>query len=535
MKYSKYLFFFIVVALPFRIYAQDACWVYLTDKKGVSFDPKQYFDPKAIERRILNGLPINDVTDWPVNDQYSSIVGEIADSTLFSSRWFNAIAVYASEIQVEAIRQLPFVKCVEKVEPGNLQVAGMPDYDTLLESDDAEILKDQLLSMQGNLFIDAGINGKGIRIAIFDVGFPGAKDNPALKYIIDEGRLIATHDFSKKKGEDVFWGKSHGTNVWSCIAGKVGDKQVGLATGAEFLLAKTEVNREPFSEELHWLAAAEWADKNGADIINSSLGYTKERYFPWSMDGKTSFISRAANMAARKGILVVNAAGNEGSGDWHTVGAPADADSVLSIGGIDPETGYHINFSSYGPTADKRMKPNVCAFGKVVVSGGSGLESSQGTSFASPLVAGFSACALQLNKGMSNMSLFHEIEKSGNLYPYFDYAHGFGIPQASYFLKKDKPVVEPTFNIIESFDSIKVVINKELVPGQGNKDKANNVNNPWRNNYLYYNIMNSRGILDSYYVVEVSEPNVLVFSRDEYKEGETLNVYFEGYTHSCKF
>jgi serine protease AprX len=535
MKYSKFLFFFFVVVLPFRMVAQDAYWVYLTDKKDVSFNPGQYFDPKAIERRVLNGLPINDITDWPVNDQYSSIVGEIADSALFSSRWFNAIAIYASENQVEALRQLPFVKSIDRVVPESMQTAGIQDFDTVLESDDAEILKDQLLCMQGNLFTDAGIDGKGIRIAIFDVGFPGAKENPALKKIIEDGRLKATHDFSKKKGEDVFWGKSHGTNVWSCIAGKVGDKQIGLATGAEFLLAKTEVNREPFSEELHWLAAAEWADKNGADIINSSLGYTKERYFPWSMDGKTSFISRAANMAARKGILVVNAAGNEGSGDWHTVGAPADADSVLSIGGIDPETGYHIGFSSFGPTADKRMKPNVCAYGKVVVSGGSGLESSQGTSFASPLVAGFSACALQLNKGMKNMTLFHEIEKSGNLYPYFDYAHGFGVPQAGYFLNKEKRAVEPTFSILESPDSVKVVINKELIPGSGNKNGDMHANNPLKNNYLYYNIMNKKGVLDSYYIVEVSEPDVLVFSREDYKEGETLNVYFEGYTHSCKF
>jgi len=297
-------------------------------------------------------------------------------------------------------------------------------------------------------------------------------------------------------------------------------------------LAKTEVNREPFSEEVHWLAAAEWADKNGADIINSSLGYTKERYFPWSMDGKTSFISRAADIAARKGILVVNAAGNDGDDDWHTVGAPADADSVLSVGGIDPKTGYHIGFSSYGPTADKRMKPNVCAYGNVVVSGSNGLVTANGTSFASPLVVGFAACALQLNKGIGNMTLFHEIEKSGNLYPYFDYAHGFGIPQAGYFLSKDKNPAEPTFSILETADSVKVIVNKQFIPTSETSNNGNSSVHLLNPEYLYYNIMNSSGFLDSYYLIEVSEPEAVVLPRNEFEAGEKLNVHFEGYTLS---
>jgi len=534
MKYSPFLFFLFIVIMPFRLLSQDAWWVYFTDKKEVSFDPVRYFDPKAIERRIQNGIAVNDITDWPVNSNYVASVGRKSDSTLLVSRWFNAVAVYASETQAAAIRLFPFVAGMEKIEALSMQVASYQEYDTTLDDEDRVMLKNQLLSMQGNLFKEAGIDGKGVRIAIFDIGFPGAKESEAFEQIIKEGRLIATHDFTKRKGEDVFWGKAHGTNVWSCIGGKVGDLQIGLATGAEFLLAKTEVNREPFSEELHWLAAAEWADKNGADIINSSLGYTKDRYFPWSMDGKTSFISRAANMAARKGMLVVNAAGNDGDDAWHTVGTPADADSVLSIGGINPETGYHTNFSSFGPTTDKRMKPNVCAYGHVVVSGGSGLSTSQGTSFASPLVAGFAACALQLNKGIGNMKLFHEIEKSGNLYPYFDYAHGFGVPQASYFLAKERKVAEPTFSIVETADTLKVIVKKEFVPASDGKDFETASSAPLKNNYLYYNIMNSRGVLDNYYLVEVSEPEVIALPRNDYSNGETLNVYFKGYTLSLK-
>jgi hypothetical protein len=307
------------------------------------------------------------------------------------------------------------------------------------------------------------------------------------------------------------------------------------------LLAKTEKSSEKFAEELNWLAAAEWADKNGADIINSSLGYTGKRYFNWQMDGRTSFVSRAANLAARKGMLVVNAAGNEGTEKWHYIGAPADADSVLSIGGIDPETGFHTGFSSYGPTSDKRMKPNVSAFGHVVAAAPSGITSTQGTSFASPLVAGFAACAWQSNRALTNMQLFREIEKSGSLYPYFDYAHGFGIPQAGHFLNKEKEPASPTFQIIENGDSINIVVNKELIENKllnensgsesGSRTGTESTTNK---EYLYYNIMNKSGILDSYYVVEVFQPEVLTILRSDFTDGETLNVHYAGYNLAIK-
>ena len=515
--------------------AQQSWWVFFTDKQGVSFDPVSYFDPKAIERRIRHGIPLSDPTDWPVKGQYLSSVESMADSVLFVSRWFNAVAIQASEERIQRIRQYPFISQVEKINPVERYTAGMMDFKIPMNVEDSLLMVHQLLSLQGELFEKKGIDGKGIRIAIFDIGFTGVKENPAFQEIIASGRLIGTKDFTKRKGEDVFWGKPHGTQVWSCIAGKIGDKKLGLATGAEFLLAKTEVNREPFSEELNWLAAAEWADKMGADIINSSLGYTLQRYFPWQMDGRTSFVTRAANLAARKGILVVNSAGNEGSGDWHTLGAPADADSVLTIGGIKPETGFHTDFSSFGPTADKRMKPNVCAFGHVIVSEGGKLANTQGTSFASPLVAGFAACALQLNKKLTNMELFREIEKSGHLYPYFDYAHGFGVPQAGYFLRDGEEKITPTFTIEETTDEIKVLVREEFIPQPENKENEVDSVKFNKNRYLYYNIMNAKGVLDYYYILEVNEQEVLMLDRTVYAEGETLNVHFAGYTQSIRF
>ncbi len=544
MRKAKVIFILLsfIFMWPGFTEAQQQWMVYLKDKQHNDFNPYTYFDSKAIERRLNSGLAVDDPSDWPVNEAYVNQITPLVTEVVMISRWFNGVAVEADATQILNVKNLPFVLDIEWVEPLRLQVASYQDYDTSMNAGQAEVLRGQINTLGAEAWRNAGINGKGMRIAIFDVGFLNADHVPAFDDIRSDKRLIATHDFtSRKKSNYVFYGNAHGTEVWSCIAGKVGETQIGLATGAEFLLAKTEKDSEKFAEELNWLAAAEWADKNGADIINSSLGYTGKRYFSWQMDGKTSFVTRAANMAARKGMLVVNAAGNEGTDAWHTIGAPADADSVLSVGGIDPETGYHIAFSSYGPTSDKRMKPNVAAYGHVTAAAPSALTSTQGTSFSSPLVAGFAACAWQTNRSLTNMQIFSEIEKSGNLYPYFDYAHGFGIPQADHFLNRDKKTTEPTFRIVENGDSITVFINKTFTlngtnPGESEykNQLPDGTEKREMNDFFYYNIMNKAGVIDSYYVLVVSQQEVLTVLKSNYRDGETLNLHFAGYSLSVK-
>jgi len=542
----KYKFLFLLSGflflMPLLSDAQQHWMVYFKDKQHKDFNPYTYFDAKAIERRISIGLPVDDPSDWPVNENYVSEVSLLVNDIIIVSRWLNALAVDADESQIGNIRNLSYVLTVDQIEPAPIHIASFIDFDTSITLNEAKVLEGQLKTLGVDDWQKAEINGKGLRIAIFDVGFDHADKVPAFDHIRNENRLIATRDFtSRKNGEYVYYGNGHGTQVWSCIAGKIGDIQIGLATGAEFLLAKTEKSSEKYSEELYWLAAAEWADKNGADIINSSLGYTGKRYFNWQMDGKSSFVTRAANIAARKGMLVVNAAGNEGTDAWHYIGAPADADSVLSIGGIDPETGYHTSFSSYGPTSDKRMKPNVSAYGHVIAAAPAGLTSTQGTSFASPLVAGFAACAWQTDRTLTNMQLFKEIEKSGYLYPYFDYAHGFGIPQAGHFLNKDKEPSAPSFKVIENNDSITIVVNK-FISGISESShnqvsgtvKANDSESTSNQDYLYYNIMNKTGVLDSYYVMDVTQNEVLTILKSDFQNGETLNVHFAGYSISVK-
>ncbi len=516
----KILLFFIFLFISHLSFSQQKYWVFFTDKKETYFNPNTYFDAKAIERRVINNLPLCDSTDFPLNDFYKKTIQNIVVEITGETRWFNAVAVFATDSQIKKIKTFYFVKKIKEM--SQKCVLTSYKFDSGLPPKYKELLIKQTESMEGSLFAKSNITGKSVRIAIFDGGFPWVDTNPIFDHIRKNNRIIKTFDFVKKR-DFVYDYNPHGTMVLSCIAGLINGLKVGLATDAEFLLARTEVNREPFSEEENWLAAVEWSDKNGAQIINSSLGYTNERYFNEDMDGQKSLVSRAANLAARKGILVINANGNDGTSSWKFIGAPADADSVISVGGIDPETEYHISFSSFGPTADNRLKPNVCAYGTAIAAGKKYMEMVDGTSFASPLVAGFAACALQLNPNIKAMDLFKKIQESGNLYPYYDYAHGYGIPQASCFFENKKQQPPPSFDFSKDETFVHIAIKENLLV------------TPYKiHNYLYYHIENCKGTLDKYAVINVYAKDALKIPLQLLKHGEKLRVHYMGYTSEFK-
>jgi len=512
----------------------EKVWVFFTDKDTTLYDPFEFLDSKAIERRYREGIDVYDISDVPVNQSYVKGVESITNNNRAVSRWFNAMCCLASEKEIRELNALSYVQSVRIVNrPLNWDyVAEVQKAEQTssfeLDKDGKRFAYAQLRRMSGGTFKANKITGRGVRIAIFDIGFKSYLTNPAIEHLRASGRIKLTYDFVKKK-TDVDVGGSHGTEVMSCIGGKIGEVNLGLATGSEYILARTETRTEFYSEEENWLAAAEWADKNGADIINSSLGYTYHRYFREDMDGEHSLVAKAANMAASKGILVVNSAGNEGSGTWKVIGTPADADSVLSIGGIAPESGIHTSFSSFGPTRDKRLKPNVTAYGHVITSGPKGLVHTQGTSFSSPLIAGFAACARQTRPAYKNMALFREIEKSGDLFPYFDYAHGYGVPQATAFFKMPS-YVEPTFTLENKGDryyiKLKSVDKKSLM-------KNDSANMFYHNryisfpNYVFIHIENKKGYLDTYFVVRPSSSLDDVL-RDQTKEGKETPMAGEG-------
>lgn len=503
----------------FQLNAQSKYWIFLNEKDTTGFNPHRFFDPKAIERRERNGLPLNDYSDVPVAQKYIDGLESVSSGVTYASRWFNAVCLFASDEQLAIILTLPFVDHAEAVVPGHFVVA---ETDTLEAVADSWLREKQLEIMQGDMFQHAGINGKGVRIAIFDGGFPGVDVLPCFNHVRDSGRIIKTWDFTRGK-ENVYGFNSHGTTVMCCIAGidSLG-KPFGLATGAEFLLARTEVNAEPFSEEENWVAALEWADQNGADIINSSLGYTYHRYFPFQMDGKTSFVTRGADMAASKGILVVNAAGNDGDNSWKIVGAPADAEGVLSVGGVDPYSAIHIGFGSMGPTADGRLKPNVSAAAQVFAYGKNRPGMHYGTSFASPLTAGFAACVLQLQPELTTIELFGTMQKCSHLYPYYDYMHGYGIPQASWFFESTSDTTSTQINIVERKGMIEVNVSPvtDRVDGFG---------------YCYIHLSDDQGQLVWYKVLRVEQEKVFEALKVGFSQGEILRVHYLNQTKEYSF
>lgn len=529
------------------VFSQDKYFIYFTDKEGVEFDPFTYFDEKAIERRMREGLSLTDISDFPVKEEYIQTVTSICDSAKVVSRWMNGMSIYASEEQIKHIGSLPFVLEIEKmqhleVEP--LSISKEDDVEFKLELSQLDLIRFHTFRHQDSAFKANQLTGAGIRIAIFDVGFPNVDTHPAFKYVREHDRIKGTYNFVKNN-EDVYYSMSHGTSVLSCIAGWYDSIPIGMAPDAEFLLAKTEMRHTEFaSEEDNWLAAAEWADKNGADIISSSIGYGKERYYQTDMNGKKSIVSRAAKIACDKGILVVNAAGNEGDNLWETIVTPADVEEVLTVGGISPHSDVHIEFSSFGPTADGRMKPNVCSLGEVVCAGKNDYISMQGTSFATPLIAGFAACAWQSNRELTRADLFEAIEKSGHLYPYYDYAHGYGVPQATWFTADSIQEPDTTFTLnINNYDiTINYVSDSTGIAGDEMSPKNFYYEFIDENgSIVYFAVLRSFSISDLFstsmifnfnfnFSNNIEIPYEVIGNRSRY----SLRAHYEGYTATYK-
>lgn len=496
--------------LGLQLSAQNCYWVFFTDKNNTQFDPYQYFDAKAIARYQQNGQSLYDISNYPVNSDYAELVAAASEQMEGASRWLNAVAVTATEAQIQLIGQMPFVKFTQLIaaDPLSAETKDWDPDEVVVEEEEYE----PITMMQGEKFKEAGLNGKGVRIAVIDGGFPDVNTHPAFKHLMDNHQIVKTWNFTRKK-ENVYCAHKHGRMVLSCLAGISNYGQnLGLATGAEYLLACAEIKNEVKKGEIWWVQALEWADQNGADIVNSSMGFATPYYETTQMDGKTSVVAKAAQTAARKGILLCNAMGNEAMNiAWETIVTPADADSILSVGAVLYKD-LLAYYSSKGPTADGRLKPNVVACGNVTVADDKGnFTETSGTSFASPLVAGFAACVKQLHPDWTVMQLLQEIEKSGNHYPYFDYAYGYGVPQAGYFM--DSVKANPhTFDLYEDKDNI------IFVPLRVEERSSE---------HMFYNIANGDGSLKRY-----SDRNYIRMSKHEYfYNGQT----FEFAGNSIKF
>jgi serine protease AprX len=508
-----YKFISIIILSLFQFspcFGQQYYWVTYTQKSTPLEAAPLFFSEKAIENRRNQHITWDD-TDLPI-DQDMSRWSEQQGEVIVHSRWLNASLVYSYENLIE--KELP--KKVKRISIYNPTLSSQPaSVVETKENPTVALAKYQTNSLQGDSLFKHDFTGKGIRIAVFDVGFNGVENHIAFQHLYAKGKIIKAKDFIRNK-EDKTTGGSHGTAVLSCIAGYFGEQRTGLATDAEFLLARTEYNnREPAAEETYWLAAAEWADTYGANIISSSLGYTYHRYFPSDMDGQTSLVARAATMASKKGILVVNAMGNDGDNGWHYISTPADADSVLSVGGIDPYTNSHISFSSYGPNNSGLLKPNVSAAGYAVCAKpNGGYNHMYGTSFATPLISGLAACVWQQHPEFTNMQLKAFLESKGHLTPYFDYAVGYGVPQVYSPKKGQKPQYQLAKN------ELRVSIQETAIK-QGLYANVN------KSNALYVSLNDAEGKLLYYYTYHLTDPTTSIYLPELPAKGK-LKLSYKG-------
>jgi subtilisin family serine protease len=419
---------------------KDRYMVFFKDKDGTPFsvsEPGNFLSQAAISRRVKHDIEIS-VQDLPVNPAYVGEVRSLGADVFFTTRWLNGLLIQAEDGVIRDVESLPFVDRVELVAPqARLTTRGRSRVVERKKGAKVALTTDVQLSMIGlNEMHEDNIRGDGITIAILDAGFEGVDVASPFRHIFDEERinLDASYDFVYNS-DNVFQYDDHGTEVFSVIAALQPGEFTGGAYKATYQLYVTEeVPTEYRVEEYNWLFAAERADSAGADIIQSSLGYydfdgSSMDYLKSEMDGSTTVVTRAAQWAAERGIIVVVSAGNEGNVSWQIVTAPADADDVLAVASVDANL-KRANSSSTGPTSDQRLKPDVAALGvgtSVIESSGSPGKSS-GTSLAAPLITSLAAGILQKYPSSTNLEILDAIRKSASQSANPDFLIGYGVP-----------------------------------------------------------------------------------------------------------
>lgn len=439
MKKLFTLGFFFLFLITF---AQEFVLVKFADKPSASTylsNPTSMLTQKSIDRRTKYNIPITE-QDVPVEQSYINQVVNLGIQPVAISKWFNGVFAELTSSQIAQVQNLPFVQGIESFvkqtsEPINPLVGNKHTVETF--DYNYGVTNQQVKQLKLDYLHNLGFTGEGISIAVIDGGFPGVDQVEGFAYLRNNNQIKGGYNFVDNS--DFFYTRdSHGTVVLSTIGGYLENQFVGTAIDADFYLYISEkVEEEIPHEEAWWIAAAERADYEGVDVINTSLGYSefddwRYNYSYEDMDGQTAFITRGAQIAAQKGIMLVNSAGNSGMNFWHYITAPADGKDVFTIGAVD-EWGIPGGFSSYGPSSDGRVKPDVAARGVAafLIRPNGDIHASNGTSFSSPIMAGAMACFLQAFPNKDLAELREAVRKSAHLYPQSDNQMGFGIPDFS--------------------------------------------------------------------------------------------------------
>lgn len=454
----KSIFSLFGLLFAFASWAQIAPNYYaieFTDKDNNEYSldaPAEFLTQRSIDRRTNQGIAY-DYTDIPITLDYVAQVAEIGVEVKRRVKWINTILVKTTnEALIDEILALEFVESATKIVDENAFPPVKPKnfFEVEKELDQEEIVANEYKSpsslnygqaytqinlINGIPLHDLGFQGQGMVIAVLDGGFIGVPDRIVFDSLYANNQILGSRDFASEDN-DAFSGSTHGTAVLSTMAANWPGQMIGTAPKADYWLLKTEYTpSENIIEEYNWLVGAAFADSVGADIINSSLSYTTfddpNMDHSWSdLDGNSTIVTKGADLAAKKGVLIVNSAGNEGNSSWQYIGSPADGDSVFAIGAVNT-SGQLAGFSSRGYPFDPRIKPNICAVGSstIVADAYSDfITTSSGTSFSSPTIAGMTACLWQASPGFNNQQIMDALQMSASQANDPDLDYGYGIP-----------------------------------------------------------------------------------------------------------
>ena len=433
--------------------AQKTRYIVQLKDKASSYnltDPSKYLSQRSIDRRTRYGIAV-DSTDLPVVPRYiDSLKAAGAVTVLNASRWLNQVSIQTTDAAALAkINSYPFVRTVQAI------------ASELKPSSNAETLKfrapsgagtaarpsaiqanyfnygasEKQIAIHNGIFLhNIGLRGQGMVIGMLDAGFYNYTSLKAFDSVNKNGQVLGTWDFVARE-KSVTEDHSHGMACFSIIAANIPGEFTGSAPHALFYLYRTEEAATEYPiEEHNWVCAAETLDSAGGDVISSSLGYASFddpalNHTYSELNGNTTMIARGADLAAKKGLLVLNAAGNDGDDPWKYILTPADADSILAVGAVT-NTGQAAAFLSYGPSSDEQVKPDVASVGVGTIIQGTNnvVAAGNGTSYACPNMAGLATCLWQGFPELSNMRIIDALRKASNRFSTPDDRTGYGIP-----------------------------------------------------------------------------------------------------------
>ena len=445
-----------------------AFFVQFTNKAG---SERIALSQTALDKRAQRNIAF-DSLDYAVSPIYIDSLQALGCHIYHTSRWMNGATIESNNSIINQIKQWSFVDTIYQTRTSTspIGISSISLRKRVVELEnvptpDNIFIKGQIEQLHLHQLHKAGFHGQGITIAIVDGGFQNADSHVAFDSVREQ--ILGMYDMTDDADDICGMTGDHGTKCFGTIAA-ITDDYRGTATAANYYLIRSEENYTESPKEMdNWVAAIELADSLGVDILSSSLGYAMfdNDQFTLSyadMNGKSTRCTQAAHIAARKGMLVVVAAGNEGDKAWHYISAPADADSILTVGAVDIHDSI-ASFSSWGPTADGRVKPEVCALGyqtELITPKSNTITRGNGTSFACPLIAGMAACLWSALPEANNMEIRKRIIESANLYNTPHDQYGYGIPNAWQAYQQQTKL--PTVPVSCNKHTYKILINGVL-------------------------------------------------------------------------